>query len=121
MSRKSSTRPFPSWVLITLISTVSIFFSSCLAARLISSSVIHWPIAFPPGGLTTAHPDPAKVKEEFAVDPSISIVETWTAMTKLPKSKVKSIGVSNFSVEHIKAIAEATGVWPVSLIARDLC
>ncbi|TCD69587.1 hypothetical protein EIP91_007009 [Steccherinum ochraceum] len=75
--------------------------------------LIHWPIAFPPGGLTTPHPDPAKVKDEFALDPSVSIVETWTAMTKLPKSKVKSIGVSNFSIHHIKAIAEATGVWPV--------
>lgn len=28
--------------------------------------------------------------------------------------KVKAIGVSNFSIDHIKGIAEATGVWPVS-------
>ena len=27
--------------------------------------------------------------------------------------KVKAIGVSNFSIDHIKGIAEATGVWPV--------
>ena len=34
-------------------------------------------------------------------------------MTQLPKSKVRSIGVSNFTPEHIDAISKATGVLPV--------
>ncbi|THH29048.1 hypothetical protein EUX98_g5148 [Antrodiella citrinella] len=73
--------------------------------------LVHWPIAFPAGAFVTRHPDSSK--EEFIVDTSVDLVETWTAMTELPKSKVKSIGVSNFSIDHIKGIAEATGVWPV--------
>jgi L-glyceraldehyde reductase len=28
--------------------------------------------------------------------------------------QVKAIGVSNFTIEHIKGIAEATGVWPAA-------
>ncbi|KAH8103435.1 Aldo/keto reductase [Cristinia sonorae] len=71
--------------------------------------LIHWPIAFPTGNLITKSTE----KEELVVDTSVSLVETWTAMTKLPKSKVKSIGVSNFSPAHIEGIAKATGVWPV--------
>jgi diketogulonate reductase-like aldo/keto reductase len=34
-------------------------------------------------------------------------------MIKLPQSKVRAIGVSNFTPEHIKAIIDATGVCPV--------
>ena len=33
-------------------------------------------------------------------------------MIKLPKSKVRSIGVSNFAPEHIESLIKATGVIP---------
>ncbi|KAF9494130.1 Aldo/keto reductase [Pleurotus eryngii] len=33
-------------------------------------------------------------------------------MIALPKSKVRNIGVSNFTIEHIKALISATGVVP---------
>lgn len=33
-------------------------------------------------------------------------------MVKLPKTKVRAIGVSNFAPEHLRAITDATGVVP---------
>lgn len=49
------------------------------------------------------------------LDLETSLVDTWKAMIKLlDTGKVKAIGVSNFSIDHIKGIAEATGVWPVA-------
>lgn len=60
------------------------------------------------------------------------LVDTWKAMLKLPATgkvclalpmyspsrltsttQVKAIGVSNFTITNIKAVADATGVWPV--------
>ncbi|PPQ78985.1 hypothetical protein CVT25_002269 [Psilocybe cyanescens] len=73
--------------------------------------LIHWPIAFTPGrGLFPPHP----TKEgEVELDTETSLVDTWKAMLKIPKTKVKSLGVSNFTVEHLKAIIDATGVVPI--------
>ncbi|KAI8451810.1 hypothetical protein BY996DRAFT_4548575, partial [Phakopsora pachyrhizi] len=37
--------------------------------------------------------------------------ETWKEMVKLQKSgKVKAIGVSNFTIQHIEDLIKATGV-----------
>ncbi|KAF9529760.1 NADP-dependent oxidoreductase domain-containing protein [Crepidotus variabilis] len=72
--------------------------------------LIHWPIAFAPGrGLFPAHPTK---KGYVEIDTTTTLVDTWKAMIALPKSKVKAIGVSNFSVSAIKGIVEATGVVP---------
>ncbi|GJJ08507.1 hypothetical protein Clacol_002725 [Clathrus columnatus] len=49
----------------------------------------------------------------FELDLKTTLVDTWKAMIALPKNKVRAIGVSNFSVEHIEAIIKATGVVPV--------
>lgn len=77
-------------------------------------TVIHWPIAFP-GPFTNglAPPHPTK-PNEVALDTEVTLVDTWKKMIELQKTgKVKTIGVSNFTVEHIKAITKATGVKPV--------
>jgi len=73
--------------------------------------LIHWPVAFAPGrGVVPAHPS----KEGYAdLDRETSLVDTWKAMIALPKTKVKSIGVSNFTIAHIEGIIKATGVAPV--------
>ncbi|KAL0955625.1 hypothetical protein HGRIS_001858 [Hohenbuehelia grisea] len=74
--------------------------------------LIHWPIAFPPGsGLFPPH---ATKEKEIAIDTVPSLVETWKAMIQLPKSKVRAIGVSNFSIPHLEGIINATGVVPVA-------
>ncbi|TFY51219.1 hypothetical protein EVJ58_g10681 [Rhodofomes roseus] len=79
--------------------------------------LIHWPVAF------TASPNPGKdffpphpTKEGWVeLDTETSLVETWQAMIDLLKTgKVKAIGVSNFTIEHIQGIADATGVWPTA-------
>jgi len=72
--------------------------------------LIHWTVAFAPGnGLFPQDPArPGYVK----LDLETSLVDTWKAMIALPKSKVRTIGVSNFGVEALKNIIDATGVVP---------
>ncbi|GAD99583.1 aldehyde reductase (AKR1), putative [Paecilomyces variotii No. 5] len=75
--------------------------------------LIHWPVAFKPGDnlfpldASSSHPD-----GDVDIDDSVSIVDTWKAMTKLPKTKARSVGVSNFSIEHLETLIKATGVVP---------
>ena len=41
-------------------------------------------------------------------------IEVWKAMIDLyNQKKIRAIGVSNFHVQDIKALVEATGVWPM--------
>ncbi len=75
--------------------------------------LIHWPVAFPPGG--DFEPEDPERPGWVKLDLETSLVDTWKVFIELPKTgKVKAIGVSNFSIEHIKGIAEATGVWPAA-------
>ena len=75
--------------------------------------MIHWPVAFPPGG--DFEPEDPERPDWVKLDLETSLVDTWKAVIELKKTgKVKAIGVSNFSIAHIKGIAEATGVWPVA-------
>ncbi|PPQ88054.1 hypothetical protein CVT26_000408, partial [Gymnopilus dilepis] len=72
---------------------------------------IHWPIAFAPGrGLFPAHPT---IPGQVEIDDKTTLVDTWKAMIQLPKSKVRAIGVSNFTIEHLEGIINATGVVPL--------
>lgn len=79
--------------------------------------MIHWPVAF------TASPNPGKdlfpphpTKNGWVeIDTETPLADTWQAIIDLKKTgKVKAIGVSNFTVEQIQGIVDATGVWPVS-------
>ena len=72
--------------------------------------LIHWPVAFPEGKDLVSKSEDGK---QALLDRETSIVDTWKAMIELQKSgKVKSIGVSNFTIEHLDAIINATGVVP---------
>lgn len=60
---------------------------------------------------------PGKLESEggdVEIDDGVSIVDTWKAMTELPKSKARSVGVSNYTVEHLETIIKATGVVPAA-------
>jgi L-glyceraldehyde reductase len=75
--------------------------------------LIHWPVNFGPGkdpnsDLFPATSDPNEVN----IDNSIPTSETWKAMTKLPKSKVRSVGVSNLTYQGLKTLVEKTDVVP---------
>ncbi|KAH6889295.1 NADP-dependent oxidoreductase domain-containing protein [Thelonectria olida] len=74
--------------------------------------LIHWPVAFKYTDLQELFPRRAENKDEVELNRNVSIVDTWKAVTQLPKTKTRSVGVSNFSIDHLKAIIEATGVTP---------
>lgn len=59
--------------------------------------LIHWPVSFKPGSELF----PLASENDVAIDNSISLAETWKAMIKLPKSKTRAIGVSNFTIDHV--------------------
>ncbi|PHH92001.1 hypothetical protein CDD83_9369 [Cordyceps sp. RAO-2017] len=71
--------------------------------------LIHWPVAFKAGKELSPKTADGKHAE---LDQDVSICQTWKAMTQLPKSKVRSVGVSNFTVEHLEAITKDSGVVP---------
>ena len=71
--------------------------------------MVHWPVPFPPGRGNF----PTDGDGNVEIDPGITLVETWRAMVALPATgKVRAIGVSNFSVDAIRALVAATGVTP---------
>ncbi|KAL6851372.1 mitochondrial glycerol dehydrogenase Gld1 [Amphichorda felina] len=72
--------------------------------------LIHWPVAFPNG--ESLFPLKAGVEGEVELDEGVTLSETWKAMTQLPKSKARSIGVSNFTIEHLETVINDTGVVP---------
>ncbi|KAF4981280.1 hypothetical protein FZEAL_2906 [Fusarium zealandicum] len=72
--------------------------------------LIHWPVAFKNG--TELFPTTEGDKSLVDLDRGVSITDTWRAVTKLPKTKARTIGVSNFSVEHLETIINETGVVP---------
>ncbi|KAI5457038.1 NADP-dependent oxidoreductase domain-containing protein [Mariannaea sp. PMI_226] len=74
--------------------------------------LIHWPVAFKHHGLNVLFPRDPQNEEEVEISQEVSIVQTWKAMTELPKTKTRSVGVSNYSVEHLETIINETGVVP---------
>jgi diketogulonate reductase-like aldo/keto reductase len=75
---------------------------------------MHWPVGFPPGnGLNP--PDNTK-PGYMALDTETSISETWIGLTKLPKSKVRAVGVSNMTIANIEGVIKASGVIPVGYV-----
>ncbi|KAH9022446.1 Aldo/keto reductase [Lactarius hengduanensis] len=73
--------------------------------------LIHWPIPFVPGrGLL---PERADKPGHVEIDTETSLVDTWKAMLALRSTgKVRALGVSNFTVQHLEAIIKATGERP---------
>ncbi|KAF5535819.1 members of the aldo keto reductase family [Fusarium phyllophilum] len=72
--------------------------------------LIHWPVAFKNG--PELFPLRADDKNKTELDQGVTLSQTWEAVTKLPKEKVRSIGVSNFSIEMLETIIKDTGVTP---------
>ncbi|EAW06704.1 putative aldehyde reductase (AKR1) [Aspergillus clavatus NRRL 1] len=77
--------------------------------------LVHWPVAFKTGDVYfPLIKDSSVPGGDVEIDDSISIVDTWKAMIKLPKSKARAVGVSNHTKEHIEALIKATGVVPAA-------
>lgn len=62
--------------------------------------LIHWPFPLLPD-------EPKRLDEHW------DFVKTWKLMEKLPKEKVRSIGVSNFRKQDLELLLEKTDVVPV--------
>ncbi|KAK9479746.1 aldo/keto reductase [Lipomyces japonicus] len=76
--------------------------------------LIHWPVAFVPVGQDVAAnlfpTDP--VTDEFLID-NVPIADTWRALEQLvADGKVRSIGVSNFSVEKLQQLLSIAKIPP---------
>ncbi|NME67402.1 aldo/keto reductase [Flammeovirga aprica] len=70
--------------------------------------LIHWPIAYKPGVKFT------QKREEFLTAEEAPVLETWKAMEELVAAgKTHSIGVSNFSIEHLENILTNATIAPV--------
>jgi len=75
--------------------------------------LIHWPVAFKPG--KELEPLEADSKRRALDNDAPGIATTWKEVVRIWKetSQVKAVGVSNFNVEQLETIINATGVVPV--------
>ncbi|KAA8650865.1 putative aldehyde reductase (AKR1) [Aspergillus tanneri] len=77
--------------------------------------LVHWPVSFKTGDNYFPRIEASTVEGgDVQIEDNISIVDTWKAMTKLPKSKARAVGVSNHNIDHIEALINATGVVPAA-------
>ena len=75
--------------------------------------LVHFPVAFDESGDVNTNLFPMKGEDVKMLD-DISIVDTWKAMTQLPKEKARAVGVSNHTKEHLQALIDGTGVTPAA-------
>ncbi|PYH47380.1 aldo/keto reductase [Aspergillus saccharolyticus JOP 1030-1] len=74
--------------------------------------LIHWPVSFEYAGEDLKPIDPITKRFKIA---DVPIAETWRAMEKLVKSgKVRSIGVSNFTQEHLEELLQTAEIPPAT-------
>lgn len=77
----------------------SLYLTHRNTAEILKLWLIHWPVAFKNGNQLF----PLKEGDDgkTALDQEVTLSQTWEAVTKLPKEKVRSIGVSNFNKEMV--------------------
>ena len=86
---------------------------SQLRTSYLDAWLIHWPVPFKPGD--DLQPAEADGKSRAIDKDAPGIATTWKEVVRIWKEtkKVKSIGVSNFNIEQLETIINATGVVPV--------
>ena len=71
---------------------------------------MHWPVAFEHTNETLTPIDPVTKRFRLA---DVSVEDTWAAMEKLvKKGKIRSIGVSNFTVETLEKLLKSAEIPP---------
>ena len=75
--------------------------------------LVHFPVAFDERSDVHNNLFPLEGEDVKMLD-DISIVDTWKAMTQLPKEKARAVGVSNHTKEHLQALIDGTGVVPAA-------
>lgn len=77
---------------------------------LLTNNKIHWPVAFEHTNETLTPIDPVSKRFRLA---NIPIADTWAALEKLVDAgKVRSIGVSNFTIEKIEELLKTARIPP---------
>ncbi|KAF2827706.1 aldehyde reductase-like protein [Ophiobolus disseminans] len=76
--------------------------------------LVHFPVAFDERGDVHSKLFPLQENGDVKMLDDISIVDTWKAMTQLPKEKARAVGVSNHTKEHLQALIDGTGVTPAA-------
>lgn len=81
--------------------------------------LVHFPVAFdetkdPNNSLFPLMDKSDHPSGDVKMLDDISIVDTWKAMTQLPKEKARAVGVSNHTKEHLQALIDGTGVTPAA-------
>jgi len=74
--------------------------------------LMHFPVAFDESSSPNTTMMPVKDDGDVKILDSVSIVDTWKAMTKLDKNKARAIGVSNFTTQYLDSIIKAVDVVP---------
>ncbi|KAH9810563.1 NADP-dependent oxidoreductase domain-containing protein [Melampsora americana] len=79
--------------------------------------LIHWPLAFEPVVKSDGTLDMSVLKpmvdDTICVDLKTTLADTWKAMIQLKETgKVRAVGVSNCTQQHLEALIAATGVKP---------
>lgn len=65
--------------------------------------LVHWPIALNPNGEDEKFPK--KEDGEYDYDPETDYIKVWDVVSKLPKSKAKTVGVSNYDSVQLEKLA----------------
>lgn len=68
--------------------------------------LMHWPIPFNPDAEDKTFPKKSDGSSD--IDEDWTFIKTWEQMQKLPKEKVRAIGVSNFSSKQLEELLNAS-------------
>ncbi|KAI9483925.1 MAG: NADP-dependent oxidoreductase domain-containing protein [Benjaminiella poitrasii] len=71
--------------------------------------LMHWPCAFKPG-----QGNAPKDEDGKALLDDVDFTETYAAMEKLDKNKVRAIGVSNFNIDKLEKLAKTQKIVPAA-------
>ncbi|KAI8083380.1 NADP-dependent oxidoreductase domain-containing protein [Gilbertella persicaria] len=80
-----------------------------LGLEYIDLYLMHWPVAFQPGEDLSP-----KDKDGKTLFDDVDFTETYAAMEKLDKSKVRAIGVSNFNIAKLEKLAKTQKIVPAA-------
>ncbi|EFW99308.1 aldehyde reductase 1 [Grosmannia clavigera kw1407] len=73
--------------------------------------LVHWPVAFEPAGEAVRFPVDPKTEQIAVID--VPMADTWRAMeAAVRKGKVRTIGVSNFTRQHIEDLWQTATIRP---------
>ncbi|RUS20816.1 hypothetical protein BC937DRAFT_94320 [Endogone sp. FLAS-F59071] len=74
---------------------------------------MHWPFAWKFSGYELDDIFPREADDTFTVDPNVDYLDTWKGMEGLVRAGlVRSIGVSNFSVEKLQRLLDNCEIPP---------